>query len=128
MVHAYCSRSGTCSPSCLSLPILRGASRRHAEDQYDSWTEHHCSHWALWLAVHLYYVCASHLSAVTIPELILGAYLVCESEITQSDIQRSGWEIEDRQHKLDKRTDGTFNGGNTGAYGARRAGNSMAVG
>ena len=34
----------------------------------------------------LVYICASHLSAVIIPELILGPYLVCEPEITRSDI------------------------------------------
>src|ERR1700733_13130012 len=115
MAHAYCSRSGTCSPSCLSLPILLWASRRHTEHQYDNWFEHHCSHWALWLGVHVYYICASHLSAVTIPELILSPYLVCEPEIAWSDIQRSGWQIEVGQQKIEKRTDATFDGGNAGA-------------
>src|SRR6266576_7043639 len=99
MVHAYCSRSGTWSPSCLSHPILLGSSWQHPEPQYDNWSKHRYPHWLLWLAVHLHYICASHLSAVTLSELILDRYLVCEPEITRSDIQRLGWQIEVCQHK-----------------------------
>lgn len=45
----------------LSLFLLfRGASWRHPEHLYDNWPKHYCSHWLLWLVVHLYYIYASH--------------------------------------------------------------------
>jgi hypothetical protein len=78
-------------------------------------TEYHRSHRHLWIAVHLHYVCTSHLSAVTIPELVLEPYLVCNPKITRSEIQRSGRKIHVCQHKHGTRTDATFDGGDEGA-------------
>jgi hypothetical protein len=52
------------------------------------WGVYHRSHRHMWLAVHLHHACASNLSAVTIPDIILRRYLVCSSKITGSEIRR----------------------------------------
>ena len=96
MVHACCGRGSTWSPSHLIIPILRGALRLRTEHQHGSWDQYHYSHWHHRNPVYLHHVCASDISAVAIPELILGTNLVYgpEIEIVWPKIQRRGWRID----------------------------------
>ena len=81
VVPTYCSRGGPWSPSCLPLSILCGACRLYPGHKRDNWAEHDRSNRHMRLAVHLHHACASNLSTVTIPDVVLRRYLVCDSKL-----------------------------------------------
>jgi len=112
MVHACRGRVRTWSPSCLPLPVLHRAWRLRNEHQHNGRAQYHDPHWDQRVNIHPHNFCACDISAVTIPELILGSCLVYHPEIETvwPEIQRSGWRIEVCQHKYDTRTDVTCDG------------------
>ena len=87
MVYAYCCRVRSWSPTRVSVPLLRGTFRLCIEHQYGSWHKYYHSHRHQRVSLRLHDIRTSYISAVAVPNIILGPYLVSCPEIGWPSIQ-----------------------------------------
>src|SRR6266849_8269323 len=89
MVHADGRRGCPWTSPHLPVPILCRAWRLATTYQHKSCSKYHCSHRRQWPAIHLHDICAHHISAIALPELIFWHFLVFDPEVVWPEIQGS---------------------------------------